>query len=209
MDLILDGEAQRLDTTDCANLAELVARAESHAAPLEASVVVSVEVDGRRLSPDEMTGLEAHPIEGVARVAIERRPTRVVACSVLEQGADYTNQITAAIDHAVEGFRASRSTDGNQLLADITDSLTVLTGITHSVATVIEEAARELADVQAEIFPWLQALVEAQTADDPLQIADLLEYEIKPIVTRWGTVMRARAACPEALASEGDGPLSS
>ena len=40
MDLILNGEAKRLDTTDCANLAELVSMAENIDPDGEESVVV-------------------------------------------------------------------------------------------------------------------------------------------------------------------------
>ena len=38
MDLILNGEPQRLDTSDCANLAELVSMAETASTEGEASV---------------------------------------------------------------------------------------------------------------------------------------------------------------------------
>ena len=207
MDLILNGQAKRLDTTDCANLAELVSMAENIDTDGEESVVVSVEVDGETLSPDDLGGLERHPLDGVDRVAIQRRPTRVVALSVLEQGADYCGRIAGAIDGCVGEFRSARSDRGNEILANVTDSLTVLTGITHSVASILANAAEDLAAVQGEIFPWLQELVEAQAQEDPLRIADLLEYEIKPRIENWGVVMRALAQPRDA--TQGEAPLSS
>lgn len=204
MDLILNGEPQRLDTSDCANLAELVAMAETVSAEGEASVVVAVEVDGEALSPEALSGLEQHSLEGVGRVEIQHRPTRVVARSVLRQGADYCGQIDAAIDQCVLHFRTGRSDHGNELLADVTDSLTVLTGITMSVSSILEASAESLAEVQTDLFPWLEEMVQAQTDKDPLRIADLLEYEIKSRIEQWGVVMRAAAA-----ESAGDAPLSS
>lgn len=203
MDLILNGEPQRFDTSDCANLAELVSMAETVSREGEASVVVAVEVDGETLSPEALSGLEQHSLEGVGRVEIERRPTSAVARSVLRQGADYCGQIDAAIDQCVLHFRTGRSDLGNEVLADVTDSLTVLTGITFSVSSILEASAQSLAEVQNEIFPWLEELVQAQTDQDPLRIADLLEYEIKSRIEQWGVVMRG------ASASEGDAPLSS
>ena len=69
-------------------------------AEAEASVVVAVEVDGKALSPEALSGLEQHSLEGIGRVEIQRRPTRVVARSVLRQGADYCGQVDAAIDQS-------------------------------------------------------------------------------------------------------------
>lgn len=207
MDLILDGEARRLDTSGCANLAELVAMAEAAGSQGEASVVVAIEVDGEALPPEALSGLEQHPLDGVARVAIQLRPTRAVARSVLEQGADYCLQIAQAIDQCVEEFRSGRSDRGNEILADVTDSLTVLTGITYSVASILEDTAQALAEAQSDVFPWLRELVEAQSDRDPLRIADLLEYEIKTRIETWGVVMRGGAKAD--AAGVGDVPLSS
>ena len=206
MDLILDGEPQAMDTSECANLAELVSMAETTNAEGEETVVVAVEIDGEVLSPEDLADLERRPLEGIGRVAIQRRSTRAVAFSVLTQGADYCGQIEAAIDECVGEFRTGRSDRGNEILADITDSLTVLTGITVSVANILAESAQALADIQTGIFPWLEELVEAQSQEDPLRIADLLDYEIKPRIGNWSVVMRAQTS---GEASEGETPLSS
>lgn len=191
MDLILDGETHRLDTSDCANLAELVALAERCEQPEEACVVVAVEIDGQPLSPDALAELDQHPLDGVARVEIERRPARVVALSVLVQGAEYAQRICLAIDEAARVYRAGRSPEANERLAELTDSLTVLSGITATVANVLETERESLSDLQSGIVPWLEQLVEAQRQADPLLIADLLEYEIRPRIEAWGGHLRS------------------
>ena len=193
MDVILDGEPRALDTSGCANLAELVAMAERSLEGDEESVVVAIEIDGQAIPPEELNGLERRPLEGIGRVAIERRPTRSIARSVLRQGADYSGRVVVAIDQTVMHFRGGRADRGNELLADVTDSLTVLTGITSSVAVALPQAAASLAEVEHELFPWLEAMIEAQTAQDPLGIADLLEYEVRDRIERWGRVMQAQA----------------
>ena len=193
MDLILNGETLALDTAECANLAELVLMADAATAKPEETVVVSVEVDGEKLSSEALSDLQTRSVAGVTRVEIQRVPTSVVARSVLEQGADYCGQIDLALDETVEEFRAGRSDRGSEILADVSDSLNVLTGITYSVASSLPASAEALATVQSEIFPWLQELVEAQSEQDPLRIADLLEYEIKPRVSDWSVVMRSMA----------------
>ena len=209
MDVILDGERRALDTSDCANLAELIAMAERSSTEDEDRVVVSIEIDGQALPPDDLGALEGRGLDGIGRVAIERRPTRAVACSVLRQGADYSRQIVLAIDQTVAQFRGGRADRANALLADVTDSLTVLTGITGSVAVALPQAAASLAELQHALFPWLEALVEAQTAEDPLGIADLLEYEIRDRIASWGDVMCAQADLAEAAPSTPGGPVVS
>ena len=189
MDLILNGEPWPVDTSDCANLAELIARAESLEGESGASVVVAVEVDGETLSPDALGLLELRPLENVKRVCVVRRPSREVAVDVLEQGAAYTGRIVAAIAEIIDDFRAGRSESANRLLADVLDSLSVLTGITYSISGVLPEEAKALAALQSEIHPWLEEMLDAQTGEDPIRIADVLEYEISPRVERWGKSM--------------------
>lgn len=191
MDLILNGNSQPIDASNCANLAELVAAAERFDSPDEECVVVGVEIDGEALSPEDLSVLETHSLEGVETVSIRRRSTLAVARSVLEQGADYTGQIATAIDQTVDYFRSGRSDLASSLLANVTDSLTVLTGITYSVSNVLVEGSKKLAGLQGELFPWLEEMIQAQTDEDPTQIADLLEYEIAPRVASWGDAMRA------------------
>ena len=118
---------------------------------------------------------------------------RAVATSVLGQGADYTIQVVETIDKIADHYRASRSDLANDLLANMTDALVVLTGITETVASVLEGSADVLARLQGELAPWLEEMIEAQTENDPIRLADTLEYEIRPRVESWGETMRALA----------------
>jgi hypothetical protein len=200
MELILNGELCPVDDRDCLNLAELIARAEALEADGEPAVVVAVEVDGEALSPDELDRLELRPLERVARVRVERRPSREIALGVLQQGADYTQRIRAFVLEIVGDYRDGKSENANRGLADVLDSLTVLTGITYSIAAVLVDAATELAALQGEIQPWLEEMLEAQTEEDLIRIADLLEYEIAPRIGQWGEAM-ARLSSPSARAA--------
>ena len=70
--------------------------------------------------------------------------------------------------------------------------MTVLTGITYSVSSVLAEEAQVLADLQGEIYPWLEELMQAQTEKDPIRIADVLEYEVTPRIEEWSPGARGR-----------------
>ena len=208
MDLILNGTSQSIDASNCANLAELVAAAERIDSPDEECVVVAVEIDGEALSPEELSVLESHSLDGVETVSIRRRSTLAVARAVLEQGADYTGQIAIAIGKTIDYYRTGRSDLANSLLANVTDSLTVLTGITYSVSNVLVEESKQLAALQGELFPWLEEMIQAQTNEDPTQIADVLEYEIAPRVVEWGTAMRSVKDDPASAATPDGEELS-
>ena len=129
--------------------------------------------------------------EGRQRIEIVRRPRREVALGVLDQGSTYCGRIVAAIGEASGDYRVGRVQRASRQLADVIDALSVLTGITHSIAGVFVEEAQSLAALQGEIQPWLEEMLDAQTREDPILIADLLEYEIAPRVERWGKAMRA------------------
>ncbi len=194
MDLIVNGNTKPIDTSNCANLAELVAAAERSQSIDEACVVVCVEIDGERLPPEALSELESRSLDGIEKIAITSRPTIAVARSVLEQGADYTGQIANAIAQTVDYYRDGRSDLAGSLLANVTDSMTVLTGITFSVSNILVEESKTLARVQGDLFPWLEEMIQAQTEEDPIRIADILEYEVAPRVAQWGATMRSLQA---------------
>jgi hypothetical protein len=194
MDLFLNGERAVVDTHDCANLAELIARAEALGDAAERSVVVAVEIDGRVLPPEELGLLETRRLDEVSAVRVERRPSTEVARSVLVQGADYTTRIVEAIAAVADDYRAGRSEQANRVLADVLDSISVLTGITYSISGTLADEAQALGALQGEIHPWLEEMLDAQTGEDLIRIADVLEYEIAPRLERWGDTMRAFSA---------------
>ncbi|MBY0398868.1 hypothetical protein K2X89_01135 [Myxococcota bacterium] len=201
MDLILNGESRSFDASDCANLAELVARAERLDSGGSPCVVTAIEIDGEPLPPEELGSLELHAIEHARRIAIVRQPRREVALRVLEQGASYCERIVAAIAQCAGDYRSNRTQQASRVLADILDSLSVLTGITVSVSAELSDAASELAALQGEIQPWLEQMLEAQSGNDPIRIADLLEYEIAPRIEAWGVAMQGFASGSAPLAA--------
>lgn len=201
MNVTMNGEPWAVDASDCANLAELVAAAEAIATEGEVSVVVGISVDGRELAPDVLGALESERLDGVKEVSIERRPARHVVHSVLRQGAEYSDQVRQAIEQTVDYYRGGRSDQGAALLADVTDSLTILTGITMSVSGVIQDEAKALGELQAEITPWLEEMIHAQTEEDPIRIADTLEYEVGPRIEGWGRAMSTLADSLDSVTS--------
>lgn len=186
MEVIVDGERRTLDVSDCANLAELVARSESLEVGMGRRVVVGIEIDDRALSSEEMEGLESHRLDDVERVSIERRSAQSVARSVLRQGALYSREIVKALHRSAGHFRSGRSDRANELLARASESLSVFVGINASVADVVSEWSEELLGFEAELHPWLVQMIEAQSMEDPIGIGDLLEFEIAARVERWG-----------------------
>lgn len=201
MDVFLNGEPRRFDVGGCANLAELVARAERDHDSQAPYVVVEVAVDGRPVEPEALGALEHCSLEGVRQVSIVRRPRREVALAVLAQGAQFADQVTEALGGLVGDFRAGRTERANGRLADVFDALTVLTGITSSISGELVAEAQAIAERQAEIQPWLEQILDAQSSKDPILLADLLEYEITPRITDWSTTMSAMHARSAPLAN--------
>jgi len=196
MEVILDGESRTLDVSDCANLAELVARTQRLESGAQRRVVVAIEIDDRPLSAEEMEALESHPLDDIARVSIARRSAASVARSVLRQGATYSREIVKAIGRSTDHFRSGRSDRANELLARVSESLSVFVGINACAADVVCEWREELMGFEAELHPWLVQMIESQSAEDPIGIGDLLEFEIAPRIERWGARLGELAEQP-------------
>jgi hypothetical protein len=58
----------------------------------------------------------------------------------------------------------------------------------------------------ARLGGWLESLVAAQGSDDWLTVADILEYDLEPVLRAWTGVLRDCAAAERSAVERGLGP---
>ncbi|MEZ4218396.1 MAG: hypothetical protein R3E88_18105 [Myxococcota bacterium] len=170
-------------------------------------VLQRVCVDGSELDESEWEASRDRASGGVRRIEIETRTLGEAARASLVHARAYCDPVASAALAVAAGLRDGRRAEAMQTYAHLLDALGVLGGTLAAAgqALAVEHAgsgARDPGDAlrgcEDELLPHLQSLLAAQEADDELGIADVLEYEVAPLVRAWA----ARAdALADALAA--------
>lgn len=165
-------------------LADLVAWS-CREAGLSEEVVVDCRVNGMGLDEERIGALQEVPIQQVAEVEVETRAASAIALSSLGSSRDYTDRVREALQRTAGLLREGKVEDANELYADAIDALSVLVYAISTAGQQLGSSGEPLQDVQAEVHPWLDQLLDAQETRDWVRVADYLEYEMEPILADW------------------------
>lgn len=180
MHLIQDGHA--------AVIADSYADAEAlllpHLTPSdgEARVVVRLVLDGHEVPANALDDLSAVSLAGCERVEVETAPVREVARKSLVSAGEYAERVQEALCHTAELLRSERPEVANEYFAEAIDGMSVLLFTLQAAAEQLGPVARSVEEIGTRVQPWLDALAEAQLAQDWIRMADYLEYEIAPVL---------------------------
>ncbi len=194
-----DGTEREIDLSGCESVGDAIARC-LH--PESDRVVTRVEVDGRDLSSEDRELLESIALGDVARVDVETDTPTSVALATLASADEYLGRIREALAQTSSLLRGGKIEQGNRLYADLLDALSVLVFAVASAGQQLGDAGRTLHEIESDLQPWLDALLDAQKLRDWVRVADYLEYEIDPIMGDWRRRLHGVQRSPVAQAME-------
>lgn len=177
-----DGRERRLETHLHPTLGDAIrdgARAD------EPRVVVGLRIDHVEVAPDEIEGRLERGLEGVRRVDVVTRGARELAVAGLDSASSYAGAVRKGLEGVAARLRDGRVQEANRLLADSLDGLDVLVFAVGAARAAIGDSCRALEGLEEALAPWLDGLVSAHESSDWIRVADLLEYELAPIVASW------------------------
>jgi hypothetical protein len=104
--------------------------------------------------------------------------------------------IADAVARAAGLFRANASKPANDALAalpgELREFIVLITVIDGQIAAAPRAwAVDDLTPPEqvTRLGHWLESLIEAQTNDDPLTVADILEYDLEPLLRSWQALL--------------------
>ena len=186
-----NGVEQSLDPAPRESLGDLLARLTQEPGG-DPRVLVSLRVNAEEVADGDWESAGARSLEGVSELEIESRTRQEVAEQSLEGAADYARRVESAMLGAAARLRQGRLDEGAQLLADIADALSVLLYTIGAAAGLLGGEGAELASAESELEPWLAELLGAHETGDWLRCADLLEFELMPLVAGWREAIAKR-----------------
>ncbi|MDJ0865257.1 MAG: hypothetical protein QNK03_04045 [Myxococcota bacterium] len=154
-------------------------------------VLLGLRLDGHEVPETDWDEVRELALAGVGALALVSRPRREIALDGLESAADYAFAVSRSLARTAELLREGSIEAANDLYAMALDALAVLVHAIQASARALPDECERLAELCAELDPWLLGLEDAHRSRDWVTIADVLEHEVAARVLAWPTRLEA------------------
>lgn len=177
--------------TDLASLVEKIRAARFEPGEL----IVSLTVDGERMDVGALeTEGDPTPVSQISSVEIVtiRKPLERAA-ELLRGMGEYLGRLSEGAGGVADKFRIGNEEEANALLGKALDGLSVFTDLVETVknlsktdlSIIVAEGGESLAVKETRLLAALKDLEGAQINKDWVLVADILEYDVSPLVGEW------------------------
>ena len=186
MKLKLDGK--QISTTEFGDgtLSSLIRDLEKKIAPER--VIVSMALDGETLDQIGEATKASVSVEELQSLEVSTQEVAGLARSTLNSLLDYLPRLILGVDECVEMLNGTEETDGHLGLGALIDGLQLVSSAWRGIALFINIDELKPGEVMPDMHKFTDVLgyiVKAQENNDIVQLCDLLEFELKPILNAW------------------------
>lgn len=191
MQITINQETIVLNTDGLTNFAELFQRLmDQHVG--QGNVIISVKLNQENLDEEKMKDLASIPLSRIDQLELQTTNVLHLVLDGTEKINQLIEQLVPAMEETADKFRTQPEEEANLFFRECLDGLMEIvefvenfekaTGIDFSQETI--QGAR-VSDRQTRLLEVSNQLHDAQQQKDWVMLADLLEYELTPIMQEW------------------------
>ncbi len=197
MQINLNHQTEDVPTEGLQSFGELMDQV-ARQAEREGARIIQVKLNGEDITGKDHSLLHTMPLEEIQEIEVQTGDPRILARSSLYSVADFLEQLLKELQNTAELFRLGnnersnqsflRCIDGMQVFMHSLESCRRLLGLSFELIFVpVSQGGAEttVAENRRRLFEVLDSMIEAQTNQDWILLADLLEYELIPILEDW------------------------
>jgi hypothetical protein len=169
-------------------LGELIT-ATSDKAREQGEFVCAVQVNGMFLNEEQETNFDKTPMKEVKKFAIRMQTLKVLLDESLVQCADFLFQLTTSMENAAQMFRAEDLTAAHKFYRTCIDGaqlfIEMMTHYKIAYQNSFGPCPESWVSSENRMAGVLRQILEAYRQKNYILVADLLEYELSPILSHW------------------------
>lgn len=203
MQISLNNQMEDFPTEGIQYFGQLMEKLTEKAAA-EGGSVLSVKVNGEDLTGRDRSHLQDLPLEDIEQLEIQTGDPKELARSTMDSIAEFLEQLLKELHKTADLFRQGDSNQSNEFFVRCLDGLQVfmhsleicrrLLGISFELLYSPSEngrADKSVAESRRQLFSVLDGMIQAQTDQDWVLMADMLEYELIPALEEWRQIIPA------------------
>jgi len=154
--------------------------------------IVRAMVDGVDITGNADSHMQ--PKSGAQKIEVKTGLASELAKETLTSIQEFHESLDKELSRTADEFRMGSTEKSNELFVRCLDGLQILIKMTVSVANLLQvkssevnagsDSMQQIAEKLSNVF---QEMIEAQINRDGILLADLIEYELNPLLEDWGT----------------------
>jgi hypothetical protein len=158
--------------------------------------IATITVNGVRMSEQDMATAKRKPLSEVSSLHITSNTFRRVSIDALESVGEYLDGLAAMIETGADKFRTSNETEANAYFLGCIDGLQTFIGIIDKVKNLnaldfskLEFESGPISEKESLLLGTLNSIFDTQSKKDWVSLADLLEFELVPLLMDWKGIL--------------------
>lgn len=156
-------------------------------------IVTEIHINDRIVDTEDFLATLDTSLEDVERLSFKtlKNPARQVA-SLLGKMNGYLSGFAVEIDKVADKFRLGSIEEANVSLLEAIDGLVALNELLSTVRMVsspdintLQNAGKSMEDLEKGLLDVTEEIRKGQEGQDWVTVADLLEYELSPLMKEW------------------------
>ncbi len=202
MQIYLNNQSQDIPTDGIQYFGQLMEKLTEEAAS-EGGSVLNVRLNGEDITGRDKSNFEQMSVGEIENLEVETGDPKTLARSTLYSIADFHEQLLKELQITSEFFRMNnidrsnesflRCIDGLQVFMHTMESCRKLLGLSFELLLMPSSNTEEeisVAESRRSIFTALDGIIEAQTDQDWVLLADIMEFELTPSLAMWREVIQ-------------------
>jgi hypothetical protein len=144
--------------------------------------IVSVHFDGDEIIQFRSSEYLDRPLHSIGEVRIEAKPLQLMAKDAVQDAHRYLVNLQSSLADVADAFRNQLIDQANAKLSETFQGIkmlvSLLEGIELSLTGQYKSGSTQVENAVVEMGPTLESLIEAQTQQDWILVADILEFEL-------------------------------
>ncbi len=152
--------------------------------------IIQVHLDGEEITGKADRHME--PIGMYRRLDIKSGTRSDLALESLDSLTEFHGSLLSELSRAAEEFRLGNEEKANNIFVRCLDGIEILVKTTSTITTLMDQNPQKLqlpdgtlGELNGRVNALFDEMIEAQTQRDSILLADLIEYELLPLLEDW------------------------
>ena len=194
MEILLDQQSTAIEESSVNNLEEILVKVMSDLIK-PGQVITTVKLNGEVYSEENPHDAVRISLSDIETLEIDTMATDEIAWRFLDSGVEQVDMIIQGAQKISELFRIADESEANEEYANFLESLRLFLQMVAEVKAILNLdlasafKGRTVEDRVEKLSEMMDQMLHVQEEEDWIMLADLLEYELIPLLEEWKSIL--------------------
>lgn len=160
------------------------------------SHVTKIRLNGEELSENDIQAKGNLPVQEIEELELSILSMPEIALNNINNAMEYLNKLIPAVTESSELFRTKSAEEANQHFIECIEGLTWFQEVIEIITIALKEELespnpehKNISKLQQKMLQLVKDISDSQEKKDWVMLADLLEYELTPVLEEWASIL--------------------